>query len=149
MKLLNYIKLTKVNIVYDDDEFTLSRKTKDYLMALLSSSFLLVSYIFNIFVYSSLGKRWGLFLIVPILIITLGYFVVTLVQYLESKRLRDKWFSYNDLKCITIREKGDNYLVDFDLSEKSIKGVSIDNDLYFRQFITLLKQKGVTVNKRD
>lgn len=149
MKLLNYIKLTKVNIVYDDHEFMLSRKTKDYLMALLSSSFIAASYVFNTHLYSSIGKKWGLYFFVPILVVSLGYFAVTLVQYIESRRLKDKWFRYTDLKLVTLQEKGDNYNVTFTLTSESVKGVTIENDLYFRQFLSLIKKKGVSVTTME
>jgi hypothetical protein len=149
MKLLNYIKLTKVNIVYDDQEFTLSRKTKDYLMALLSSSFLAASYIFNTHLYSSIGKKWGLYFFIPILGVSLGYFVVTLVQYIESKRLKDKWFKYSELESVALQEKGGYYIVNFTLTSESVKGVKIENDLYFRQFISLIKEKGISVTNAN
>ena len=149
MKLLNYIKLTKVNIVYDDQEFTLSRKTKDYLMALLSSSFLAASYIFNTHLYSSIGNKRGLYFFIPILGVSLGYLVVTLVQYIESKRLKDKWFKYSELESVVLHEKGGNYIVNFTLTSESVYGVKIENDLYFRQFISLIKEKGISVTNTN
>lgn len=90
MEFIKILRYTKVNIVYDDNEFTLSRKTKDYLMALLSSTFVLLSYLLNVFAYSTTGKRCVLIIIYPILTIAIGYFVISLYQYVESRQLKDK-----------------------------------------------------------
>lgn len=142
MEFIKSLRYTKVNIVYDDNEFTLSRKTKDYLMALLSSSFLLLSYLLNVFAYSTTDKRWVLIIIYPVLTLAIGYFVISLYQYVESRRLKDKWFGYEEVKEVVLIEKGDKFLVDFYLKNNTLKGISIYNDLYFRQFLSLLKRKG-------
>ncbi len=145
MKIIRSLRYTKVNIVYDDSEFTLSRKTKDYLMALLSATFILLSYLLNVFAYSTTGKRWVLIIIYPIFTIAIGYFVITLYQYVASRRLKDKWFRYEDLKEVILLEKGDQFYIDFYLTSTTFKGISIYNDLYFRQYLSLLKRKGIDV----
>ena len=75
--------------------------------------------------------------------------MITLVQYIESKRLKDKWYSYKDLTSITLNSQEKSYQVTFYLKNRVIKNKTIENDLYFRQFIDLLKSKGVNITETN
>jgi len=146
MNLKNILLEVEYSIVYDDNEFCISRKKSNIISSALITLFLFVSYSLNYYSYYKLGYNKVLYIIFPVLLSILLYLVYIVIQLIKSRRNKDTWHSYSDFSSISIEKKKRNRVT---VSMKRINNKEInfttEYDRYFLQFIDLVKMKGIEV----
>ncbi len=147
MNSFRSITIPNGTINYDDNEFSISGDTRQNLVMLIGGSFLLLSGSFNIFTYIEHNMVNGLYFLVPLLLVAVVYFVLTLNLYIKVKRIKETWYNYHDIKLLRLTRKDDKIIANFYFHNQNPQQVALTNSLYTKQFIEVVRKNDVKINK--
>ncbi|HDP55556.1 MAG TPA: hypothetical protein ENN24_07770 [Bacteroidetes bacterium] len=108
MNLKSILFKEEFSIVYDDNEFCISKKKSNTISTILVTLFLFVSYSLNYYSYYKLGYNKVLYIIIPVLLSIIAYLVYAIMQLIKSRRNKDIWYKYSDFSSISIEKKKRN-----------------------------------------
>jgi hypothetical protein len=149
MKIIKRIITKKANVVYDDIEFSLRSNLNESIVAFIGSVFLLTSACFNSYIYFEKKTTLGLYLLIPLLTISLGYLIATSLSLYNALQLKEKWYSYISLKSVTITLEGKSVWIVFNFLNGKNQDVVTSNDRYFWQFVDYLKKKQIEIIRSE
>ncbi len=146
MNLKNLLFEEEYSIIYDDNEFCISKKKSNTIRTVLVTLFIFVSYSLNYYSYYKLGYNKVLYIIIPVLLSIIAYLVYTIMQLIKSHRNKDIWYGYAEFSSISIEKKKRKRVT---VSMKRINNNELsfitEYDRYFLQFINLVKRKGIEI----
>jgi len=147
MKYFKSLTIPNGTISYDDNEFSISGDTRQNLVMLIGGSFLLLSWSFNIFTYIEHNMVKGLYFLVPLLLVAVAYFVLTLNLYIKVKRIKETWYNYHEIKLIELTKNDNKLIASFYFQNQDHQQVALTNSLYIKQFIETIKKNQVKIKK--
>lgn len=145
MKINKLIRINECDIIYDDKEFSFKRKTTKTYSTLLVAVLLTISYSLNLYTFWERGYSTILFILVPLLLLIVGYLLVTTIQLIRTKSIKNEWYSYKNIKSVWF--SSDKSIAELSVifnDERKII-VTTNNDRYLKQFIELLKGKDLEI----
>ena len=137
----------KGNIVFDDNEMAICRSKKDQLIAFAGAVLLLLSVSMNGLAYFQSGIKKGLFILIPLLSISIVYFLFTFIPLIKTLRFKERWYDYSSIAKVTVKEKRGWVFLEFSFTDGTNQKVSTPSDRYFVQFLETLRKNGVNVEK--
>ncbi len=145
MNINKLIRVNECDIIYDDKEFSFKRKTTKTYSTLLVAALLTISYSINLYTFWERGYSTILFILVPLLIIIVGYILVITFQLIRTKSIKNEWYSYKIIKRVWFSSDKSWAELSVILNDEREINVTTNNDRYLKQFVELLKAKGVEI----